>query len=310
MAPVTVAALIERADRQWSLASDIEITLEANPTSVEAASLRAFRDAGVNRVSLGVQALEAEALQRLGREHGVSEALAAVDLAAHLFPRHSFDLIYARPGQTLAGWEAELRRALGHVRDHLSLYQLTIEPGTRYHTLARKGELALPDEDTVAALFELTQDMLGAAGLPAYEISNHARAGGESRHNLTYWRYGDYAGIGPGAHGRLTLEGTRWATMTERLPERWLASPTADRREQVTQSEQLVELLMMGLRLAEGVPLARIEAVTGMDWPEALDSSAVQRLVTSGHLALTDERLIALPSGRQRLNRLLVEILP
>jgi oxygen-independent coproporphyrinogen-3 oxidase len=227
-----------------------------------------------------------------------------------LFPRHSFDLIYARPGQTLAGWEAELRRALGHVRDHLSLYQLTIEPGTRYHTLARKGELALPDEDAVAALFELTQDMLGAAGLPAYEISNHALAGGESRHNLTYWRYGDYAGIGPGAHGRLTLEGTRWATMTERLPERWLTSPAADRREQVTQSEQLVELLMMGLRLAEGVPLARIEAVAGVGWGAALDSSAVQRLVTSGHLALTDERLIALPSGRQRLNRLLVEILP
>ena len=222
MTPATVAAVIERAAGRWRFAPDLEITLEANPTSVEAGKLRGFRAAGVNRVSHGVQALNDADLRALGREHSAAEALAAVEAAAKLFPRWSFDLIYARPGQTPAAWEAELRRALAHVGGHLSAYQLTIEPGTRFHAEHAAGRLAVPDEDTQAELYELTQTVLTEAGLPAYEISNHARPGEASRHNLVYWRYGDYAGIGPGAHGRLTLaDGAKVATATLRAPERW-----------------------------------------------------------------------------------------
>ncbi|MDP8994940.1 MAG: radical SAM family heme chaperone HemW, partial [Pseudomonadota bacterium] len=209
MPPSTCAAVIERAAARLGLAPDAEITLEANPTSVEAGRLAEFRAAGVNRVSLGVQALDDAALRRLGREHGAAEALAAIDLAARLFPRFSFDLIYARPGQTAAAWRAELGRALAHADGHLSVYQLTVEPGTRFHALHARGELRLPPDDVQGELYELTQERLAAAGLPAYEISNHARPGEESRHNLTYWRSGDWIGIGPGAHGRLSLGGAR-----------------------------------------------------------------------------------------------------
>jgi oxygen-independent coproporphyrinogen-3 oxidase len=309
--------LIERAGRWWKMAPDLEVTLEANPTSVEAGKLRGFRDAGVNRVSLGVQALDDASLRFLGREHTAVEALAAVDLAGDLFPRHSFDLIYARPGQTLAAWEAELRQALGHANGHLSAYQLTIEPGTRFHALHQSGALVPPDEEAQAELYELTLAVLGGAGLPAYEVSNHARPGSESRHNLTYWRYGDYAGIGPGAHGRLTAPGgVKRATRTERVPERWLGLEEerghgeALPREPVPRGDQLTELLMMGLRLAEGVPLVRIEEAGGRPWRDALDARGLDRLAAGGFVERHEGRLVATPAGRQRLDALLVALLP
>jgi oxygen-independent coproporphyrinogen-3 oxidase len=314
MAPATVAAIIDRAALRWGLEPGCEITLEANPTSVEAGKLAAFRDAGVNRVSLGVQALDDASLRALGREHDAAEALAAVEVAASLFPRFSFDLIYARPGQTTAAWEAELDRALDFAVGHLSLYQLTIEPGTRFHALQHAGRLQLPDDDRQADLYELTQSRLAAAGLPAYEISNHARPGEESRHNLVYWRYGDYVGIGPGAHGRLTIDGRRIATRTLRRPEAWLRSVEAhghgeEPSETVARPEQVAELLMMGLRLAEGVPLARIEAVAGHPWREAVDARALDRLLRAGHLTVDAGRLAATASGRQRLGGLLAALI-
>jgi len=316
MPPATAAALIERAGRHWRFAPDIEITLEANPTSVEAARFRDFRAAGVNRVSLGVQALNARDLAFLGRAHGVDEALAAIDLARRHFPRHSFDLIYARPGQTEAAWAAELDRALPLVGDHLSVYQLTIEPGTAFATAHARGDFALPDEDLAGALYELTQDRLAAAGLPAYEISNHAwPGGGESRHNLVYWRYGDYVGVGPGAHGRLTLpDGGKVATRQRRAPETWLAAVEADghgTQEGVPlgSAERLEEMLMMGLRLAEGVPLTRIRAETGKDLPETVDPDALRDLAEGGFLSLDAGRLRATDAGRQRLNAVLGALL-
>ena len=314
MEPATVAAVIDRAAARWAFASDVEITLEANPTSVEAERFRSFRAAGVNRVSLGVQALNDADLRFLGREHDVKDALVAVDLAATVFPRHSFDLIYARPGQTVTAWEAELRHALRHVGDHLSLYQLTIEPGSRFHALVERGDLRPLDEDQQGRLYEATQAVLEGARLPAYEISNHARPGGESRHNLVYWRYGDHAGVGPGAHGRLTLGGTRVGTSTLRVPERWLAQVEAlghgeEPRETVTPEAQLTELLMMGLRLAEGVPLARVEAVTRRPFSEAVDVRRLERLVAAGLLDLGDGRLGATGAGRQRLDAVLRHLL-
>lgn len=314
MAPATVAAVIERAEHWWPFEAGIEITLEANPTSVEAAKLKGFRTAGVNRVSLGVQALNDADLHLLGREHGAVEARAAVELAAVIFPRFSFDLIYARPDQTLAAWEAELEQALALADGHLSLYQLTIEPGTRFHALAERGALVPLDEDRQALLFEATQAHLAAAGLPAYEISNHARPGEESRHNLVYWRYGDYVGIGPGAHGRLTLDGRRFATRTARAPERWLAAVEAQGhaelpREPVPPAAQVTELLMMGLRLAEGVPLARIEVISGRSWRESIDPRGLERLMRLDLLRLAPDRLAATPAGRQRLDAVLQALL-
>jgi oxygen-independent coproporphyrinogen-3 oxidase len=310
MEPATVAAVIDRAASRWSLADDLEITLEANPTSVEAQCFRGFRTAGVNRVSLGVQALNDRELGLLGREHDTAEALAAVALAARIFQRHSFDLIYARPGQTAAAWEGELRRALGHANGHLSLYQLTIEPGTRFHAMVEQGTLRPLDPDAQATLFELTQAVLADAGLPAYEISNHAWAGQESRHNLVYWRYGDYVGIGPGAHGRLTLDGSRLATRTMRVPERWLAAVEGlgtgeEPREAVPADAQVLELLMMGLRLAEGVPLQRIERIAGRPLRDCVDAQGLQRALDAGWLELRDERLVASAAGRQRLDGVL-----
>ncbi|HET6467346.1 MAG TPA: radical SAM family heme chaperone HemW [Geminicoccaceae bacterium] len=314
MAPATVAAVIDRAAVRWAMAPDIEITLEANPTSVEAERFRGFRSAGVNRVSLGVQALDDTALRTLGREHTAAEALAAVGLAAATFPRFSFDLIYARPEQAVAAWEAELHAALGHAGGHLSLYQLTLEPGTRFHALHRAGALEVPGDEVQADLYELTQAILDDAGLPAYEISNHARPGEESRHNLVYWRYGDYVGIGPGAHGRLTVDGARLATRTRRAPEAWLAAVESsghaeEPRETVSRPEQVAELLMMGLRLGEGVPLARLEAVAGIPWRRAVDARALDGLVAAGHLTLGPDTLTATPSGRQRLGAVLARLL-
>ena len=314
MAPATVAAVIDRAIRQWQPAPDIEITLEANPTSVEAERFKGFRAAGVNRVSLGVQALHDADLRLLGREHGTAEALAAVELAASIFERHSFDLIYARPGQSPAAWEAELRRALTFANGHLSLYQLTIEPGTRFHAMVEQGRLVPLDDDRQAALYELTQELLGAAGLPAYEISNHARPGQESCHNLVYWRYGDYVGIGPGAHGRLTLDGAKLAARTARVPERWLAAVEAHGHgeepcERVDAKAQLVEALMMGLRLTEGIPLARLERIGGRSWRNCLDATGLARSLGAGWLAVTNDRLVATAAGRQRLDGVLRDLI-
>ncbi|MFO1039819.1 MAG: radical SAM family heme chaperone HemW [Geminicoccaceae bacterium] len=315
MEPSTAAAVLDRAAARWTFANDIEITLEANPTSVEAGRFRGYAAAGVNRVSLGVQALNDADLRFLGREHSAAEAMEAVALAARLFPRYSFDLIYARPGQTVASWEAELKAALSRIGDHLSVYQLTIEAGTRFHALYSAGELLMPDEDLQGELYELTQSLLGDAGMPTYEISNHARPGGESRHNLVYWRYGDYAGIGPGAHGRLTLADGRVGTRTLRAPERWLDQVERlghgeEPREPIPPDAQLTELLMMGLRLAEGVPLARIEAIAGKPWMQVLDRREAVRLQEAGLLDLDGERMRATVSGRQRLDAVLRRLLP
>lgn len=312
MAPATVAAVIERATARFRPTADLEITLEANPTSTEAARLNEVCAAGVNRVSLGVQALDDAALRFLGREHSAAEALAAVDLAARLFARFSFDLIYARPGQTLAAWEAELTRALGHAGGHLSVYQLTIEPGTRFHLLARTGALRMPDDELQADLYEATQERLAAAGLPAYEISNHARAGEACRHNLIYWRSGEWLGIGPGAHGRLSLGGKRVATEAWRLPKAWLAhaarTGTGERtRTPLTRAEQLEELLVMGLRLTDGIDLAHVAA---RDEPldRSLDAATLNRLIADGLLVINEGRLAATASGRQRLDAILAAL--
>ncbi|MGD9510598.1 MAG: radical SAM family heme chaperone HemW [Geminicoccaceae bacterium] len=310
MDPETVGAVIERAFTRWSAAPDVEVTLEANPTSVEAGLFRGFRAAGVDRVSLGVQALDDRDLAFLGREHDVATALAAVDLAGEVFPRHSFDLIYARPGQTASAWRSELRRALQHANGHLSLYQLTIEPGTRFHALVEAGRLVPMDQDEQAELYELTEDTLAAAGLAAYEVSNHARRDEECRHNLVYWRYGDYVGIGPGAHGRLTLGECRVGTHTERVPERWLTAVERDgtgeiERELLSRREQTIEMLMMGLRLSEGVDEERLARVAGGPVTTMLDGRGLDRALAAGWLRRGDGRLIATPAGRQRLDHVL-----
>ncbi len=314
MEPSTAAAIIDRVAERWAVAPDIEITLEANPSSVEAARFADLALAGVNRVSLGVQALDDASLAFLGRRHNAAEALAALAVAKRQFARSSFDLIYARPGQTVEAWRAELSRALEEGTEHLSVYQLTIEEGTKFATLAARGEIVMPDEDTQAALYETTQDILEAAGLPAYEISNHARPGAESRHNLTYWRYGDYVGIGPGAHGRLTVDEQKLATRAHRAPEIWLDRVAAKGHgahpdEPVSMAERRDELLMMGLRLTEGVLRARLRDELGADVDTLLDGRKLERLVDAGFLTLDAERLQATAEGRQRLNAVLASLL-
>jgi len=313
MMPETADALIERVKALWPVAPDLEVSLEANPNSAEAERFAGFAAAGVNRLSLGVQALDPEALRFLGRGHDRDEAIAAIRLARASFARTSFDLIYARPGQSVAAWEAELDEALSLAGEHLSLYQLTIEPGTGFAARARRGELSVPDEEAGAALFEATQHRLAAAGLPAYEISNHARPGAECRHNLAYWRYQDYLGIGPGAHGRVTQGGGKIATRQLRTPEAWLAaieqSGTAiDEETRVAPDEAIGEMLMMGLRLVEGVARRRLEALAGCD-VEQLFADALPLLVEGGFLTLDDNRLAATASGRQRLNAVLGALL-
>ncbi len=310
MAPETVAGLIEAACRHFTPAQDIEITLEANPTSVEAARLFAFRQAGVNRLSLGVQALDDAALQALGRRHSAAEAVAALELARAIFPRLSFDLIYARPGQTLAAWNAELRRALALAADHLSLYQLTIEPGTAFEALHRNGLLTLPDEDLATALYDATANAAAAAGLAAYEVSNYAVPGSESRHNLAYWRYGDYAGVGPGAHGRIAVGETLLATRRHRAPEMWTERVERDghgttRETAVSPRERAREALLMGLRLAEGVAADRFVIRTGVALDAAIDLEIMSAAIDAGYLRRTPTRLIATAEGRRRLDALL-----
>ena len=303
MPPETVAALIEAAEQHWGFADEIEITLEANPSSVEAARFADLGRAGVNRVSLGLQALDDDALQFLGRAHDVAEGLAALETAQSVFARTSFDLIYALPDQDEAAWSTELTRALGFGTDHLSLYQLTIEPGTQFATLARRGELGEASPDDGARLYERTQQITADAGLPAYEVSNHARPGEESRHNLTYWRYEPYAGIGPGAHGRRGHH----ATVRHKKPENWLSAVSRNghglqSEESLSSATEDIERLMMGLRLTEGV--AR-DAVS----PDSIDDAAVARLVDHDLLEARGDRLVATPSGRLVLNSVLAEIL-
>ncbi len=305
MEPATVGALIEAADRLWGLAPSAEITLEANPTSVEASKLRAFAAAGVNRVSMGAQALNDRDLRRLGRTHSADEAKAAFAIAREAFARVSFDLIYARQEQTPEAWGAELSEAVSMAVDHLSLYQLTIEPGTRFGELHERGRLrGLPPDERAAELYLATQETLEAAGMPAYEISNHARAGAESRHNLIYWRYGDYAGIGPGAHGRLTLGGRRHATETERDPGRWLAAPPPE-PEPLPEGAEGDEYALMALRLAEGMDLARHARLAGAPIPEA----RIAQLAEEGLLRRDGNRLAATAAGRPVLNALLTALL-
>ncbi len=314
MPPATVAAVIERAARHFDLDPAVEITLEANPTSAEAGAFAGFAAAGVNRLSLGVQALNDADLAFLGRQHTAAEALAAVALARRAVPRISFDLIYARPGQQPAAWAGELTRALAEGTEHLSLYQLTMEENTVFHARARRGELALPPEGRQAELFEATQETLAAAGLPAYEISNHARPGAESRHNLTYWRYGDYLGVGPGAHGRLTLGAEKLALSQHRAPEIWLqrvagAGHATRTRTPLAPAERLQELLLMGLRLSEGVPLAAVLAESGRPLGDWIAPARLQSATDAGLLLLSAERLVATAEGRQRLDSLLAHLL-
>jgi len=314
MAPATVEAVIDRIGRHWALDPTIEISLEANPTSVEAHKFQGFRAAGVNRVSLGIQALDDASLKFLGRQHSAEEALGAIDLAAQHFDRYSFDLIYARPGQTVKSWQAELDRALGFAADHLSVYQLTIEQGTQFATLHARGDFILPDDELAGELYELTQVHLAAADLPAYEISNHARPGQASRHNLTYWRYGDYVGVGPGAHGRLTLDGRKWATRQAKAPETWLASVEAQghgtqETEIVDPEARAEEMIMMGLRLAEGIPRRRFRDELGLEPEDLIDPTALGHLTEGGFVTLDADRLAATDAGRQRLNAVLAALL-
>lgn len=312
MDPDLVAALIDAIRATWPIANDLEVTLEANPGSVDAGRFRAYAAAGVNRLSMGVQALNDADLKRLGRLHSVAEARRAFDIARAAFPRVSFDLIYARQDQALAAWEAELNEAMAMAVDHLSLYQLTIEEGTAFGARHAAGGLkGLPAEDLAADMYLITQDILGSAGMPAYEISNHAREGSESRHNLIYWRYGDYAGIGPGAHGRLTLGGRRLSTEAPRAPGAWLDRVEAGGageapRETLTAEEQATEYLLMALRLAEGLDLGRFARIAGQPLPP----ERIARLADLGMVRTESGRLIATAAGRAVLNAVLRELLP
>ena len=315
MPPETAAAVIERAGTRWRLAADAEITLEANPTSTEAARLEDFRAAGINRVSLGVQALDDDALKFLGRGHDTVEARRAVALAQRIMPRSSFDLIYARPGQTVGAWRDELSEAMSFADNHLSLYQLTIEKGTPFWRQARDGAFALPDDDTGRSLYDLTQETMTAAGFAAYEVSNHARGGDACRHNLAYWRYDDYVGIGPGAHGRIRpAGGGRHATRQHAGPESWLGAVerdshgTAETRS-IDPDEQAREMVMMGLRLSEGVSEDHLSQRTGCDPDRVIDRDGLVRLVEAGYLERRDGRLRATSTGRPLLNSLLIELL-
>jgi oxygen-independent coproporphyrinogen-3 oxidase len=318
MEPETAATVIAAAKRLWRPNADIEVTLEANPNSAEAQRFRDFADGGVNRISIGVQALDNEALRLLGRAHDSAEAIAAVRTATAAVPRVSLDLIYARPSQTVAAWTDELERALDLGTTHVSAYQLTIERGTPFFGMAQRGTLAVPDEDTQAVLYEATQDALGRRGLPAYEISNHARPGAECRHNLVYWRYGDYVGVGPGAHGRLTHadRATGVATAAHRKPEAWLdatlgGDPLAlAETGALTRDERIREMTMMGLRLTEGIRRHDFERVAGDAIEGVFDEATLARLVGGGFVVIDDSGIRATADGRARLNAVLAALLP
>jgi oxygen-independent coproporphyrinogen-3 oxidase len=310
MNPATVEAVITAIARHWQLDAQAEITLEANPSSVEANRLAGFHAAGINRVSLGVQALDDSALKFLGRRHSLREALDAIQVAAKTFSRFSFDLIYARPEQTVAAWRDELTQAIALAGSHLSVYQLTIEPGTAFH----KDRVLTVDEDTGAALYEVTQEILEAAGMPAYEISNHARPGEESRHNLTYWRMGSWLGIGPGAHSRLQLEDTTSAFHHWRSPEKWMTAVETEghgtaKRTTLTAEDDHQETIMMGLRLREGINRQNFETRFEKSFEEVVETSALNNLVKDDYLICDDHSLRATSKGRQCLNAVLGQLL-
>lgn len=314
MAPQTVEIIINTIHKLWPVSKDVEITLEANPTSVESEKFKVFRAAGVNRVSLGVQALNDTDLKFLGRQHDMKEALQAIDIAREIFGRYSFDLIYARPSQTLSAWQEELERALKFTGGHLSLYQLTIERSTPFYMAHAQGKFSMPSEELAADFYNLTQDVLESAGMPAYEVSNHAEAGQESRHNLIYWNYDDYIGAGPGAHGRLTLEGNKFATREHSAPEIWLEKAGRDGHaahefEKLPARERFLEALMMGLRLRNGASLRRLEAEAGRSWTEMLDMEAIGRMKEQGWLSVNDNALNLEREGLLRLNAVVPYIL-
>lgn len=311
MDPDTVADIISAIRGHWPTANDLEITLEANPSSVEAGRFAAFRQAGVNRISMGIQALNDADLKRLGRLHSVDEAYAAFDIARSNFERVSFDLIYGRQNQTCEAWETELKQALTLAIDHVSLYQLTIEKGTAFgDRYARGSLLGLPDEDLGADMYQLTQEVCDANGMPSYEVSNHARDGAQSRHNLIYWRYGDYIGIGPGAHGRLTIDGTKWATECFSNPKRWLdgvsSGDTERGRELLSRQEQATEFLLMGLRLKEGISLDRFTALNGTEIPQ----ETLEHLTNIGMIQVDGSRLTVTNQGFMVLNAVIEALLP
>jgi len=308
MHPATVSAIIDAVAEHWDLEGDAEITLEANPTSVEAENFAGYRAAGVNRLSLGVQALDDQSLKALGRQHSAKEALHALTLAKRNFDRVSFDLIYARQGQTAKAWQTELTLVLGHAADHLSLYQLTIEKGTPFAVRYAAGTLRIPDAARARALYQLTQELCEAAGLPAYEVSNHARPGSESRHNLLYWRGHDYAGIGPGAHSRITVHGAKRALSAIKSPEGWLTEVDARGHglasdEALSVKEVAEEYLLMGLRLSEGIDLNRLAAIYGRGL-----ETRIGALASNGLLKRAGNQLAATPKGRLVLNRLILEL--
>ena len=311
MEPETIGAIIDEVAKLWRVGNDVEVTLEANPTSIEANKFTAFNTAGVNRVSMGAQALNDHDLQRLGRMHTASEAIQAFDIAKENFNRVSFDLIYARQEQSLSDWQAELTKALDLAIDHLSLYQLTIENGTRFGELYDRGKLlGLPDDGLAADMYQATQEICTAAGLNTYEVSNHAKAGSESRHNLIYWRYGDYVGIGPGAHGRITHDGIKQATEAPRSPEDWLNTVQNKGSsfvitDQISKIDQAEEYLMMSLRLSEGTDLKRFKTLSGYN----LETNKIDNLVSLNLVKKTDDRLIATSKGRMILNSVLKELL-
>jgi oxygen-independent coproporphyrinogen-3 oxidase len=310
MEPQITADLIADAKRLFHAVDDLEITLEANPTSIERAKFAAFRQAGVNRVSIGVQSLHDQDLKRLGREHDAGQAIAAIALAREIFPRLSFDLIYARPGQTLPAWRTELRQALSLAADHLSLYQLTIEPNTVYEGLHRRGEIVLPDDDDAAEMYDATAEEAARFGLLPYEVSNYAVPGGESRHNLVYWRYSDYVGIGPGAHGRLLIGEQLLATTRHRAPEPWAA--LVERHGHGTRGEEVIgaqdrarEMLLMGLRLSEGIVTKQFTERTGLDLSACLDPAMLRAAEDEDYVIWDGNMLRATQAGRKRLDALL-----
>ena len=309
MEPETVSAILDRIAALWTVAPDAEVTLEANPTSVEAGRFAGYRAAGVNRVSLGVQSLDDASLKALGRKHTSDEALAALAIAKRNFERVSFDLIYARRGQALPAWREELTRALTHALDHLSLYQLTIEEGTPFAALHAAGALRVPEGEKAESFYLLTQELCDAAGLPSYEVSNHARPRAESRHNLLYWRGHDYAGVGPGAHSRITLDGVKHAIAVRKSPEAWLEAVATsghgiEQDEALTPQNSADEYLLMGLRLAEGIDEKRLAAIDG----RKLDEARLQYLETKGLVRRTSDRVQATGKGRLVLERLIVEL--
>jgi putative oxygen-independent coproporphyrinogen III oxidase len=310
MPPQAVAHVLDGIAALWPVAPHAEITLEANPTSVEAENFRGYRLAGVNRVSVGVQALDEADLKALGRQHTPDEALAAFRLAAKIFPRVSFDMIYARPQQTLENWRAELSRALSEQQGHMSLYQLTIEPETRYADLYAAGKLTIPDDDISADLYDLTQELTQKAGLPCYEISNHARSGHESQHNLLYWRYGEYAGVGPGAHGRLQDGPMTYATATEKHPETWRKLVQTQGQglvqdEATDAAAQAREMLLMGLRIDEGIDLNRYATLAG----KPMEQNKITAMADLGLIEMRgNSRLAATQAGRRLLNAVIAEL--